>query len=556
MNAGRQPHAELSRSGGLPSGGTPRRSVRSLVLLYLLALLVNGLVAWLVAQPGYTDAYYYFNGGRFIAEGRGLLDPYLWNYVAAPPDLPVPAFAYWQPMPSFLAALGILLFGRSSPFDAAQMVFVLLGAALAPLTYVIAFSSSGERRHALLAGLLAVFSGFYAIYWSLPESFTPFALSGAGALALAGLGRRAPRWWVWLLAGVCAGLGHLTRADGVLLLAVVGFVALLPREGSDKAGRLGGAVLAAIGYLLVMAPWFARNLAAFGRILPSGGINALWLIEYNDLFNYPPDLSPARYFAAGWGTILSGKWAALRGNLASFVGVNNLVFLVPFTLIGLWRRWRESWLLPAALYGVALFAAMTFAFSWPGVRGGWFHSSGALMPFIFSVALVGLDDVLRWVSRRRRTWDFETARRVFGASVVVLAGIVTGFAVLMRVVGLPDLRQVAWNGQGAVYDEIGVMLDALCSVPPDVRVMSNDPPGFYTHTGRGGVPLPNGDEATLLRAADDYRVSFVVVDRNVADPLIGLYLNGPESGRLLLIGTFGSPDDPVYLYRLLEEPVR
>src|SRR4051794_17966903 len=79
---------------------------RDLLLLFVLGLIVNGAVAAVVAQPGYIDAYYYFNGGTFIAQGQWT-EPYLWNYVAPPPMLPTPAFGYWQPLASMLAALGI-----------------------------------------------------------------------------------------------------------------------------------------------------------------------------------------------------------------------------------------------------------------------------------------------------------------------------------------------------------------------------------------------------------------------------------------------------------------
>jgi hypothetical protein len=524
------------------------RRARDLLLLYGLGALVNGLVAALVSSPGYVDAYYYFNGGVAIARGRPLLEPYLWNYVNAPPALPIPAFAYWQPLPSFLAALGIVLFGRGAAFGSAQAIFVLVAAVLPLIAYLVA-GQLGERRHALLAGLLTIFSGYYVIYWSLPESFTPFAVSGAGALALAGLARRREKGWAWLLAGACAALGHLSRADGLLLPGIVGLVALLPRKPVAFGRRVLHAGLAAAGYLIVMAPWFARNVGAFGSIQPPGGLSTLWLLEHNDLFTYPSQLTPARYFTAGWGTILRGKWKALAGNLATFVGVQNLVFLTPLTIIGLWRRWREDWLLPAALYAVALFAAMTFAFTFPGVGGGYFHSAGALVPFITSAAVLGLDDLLRRVVRRWPGWHFEESGRVFGAAAVALAVLLTAYLVIGRVVGLPDLKTVAWNGSDAVYDQIGATLDAMY-VPPDARVMTNNPPGFYTHTGRGGVPLPNGDEAALLRAAHRYDVAYLVVDRNVAAGLRSLYADGPTSGQLELIETYGSRSRPVYLYRV------
>lgn len=522
--------------------------IRDLLLLYGLALVVNGLVAVLVDSPGYVDAYYYFNGGRLLVEGHGLQEPYLWNYVHASASLPAPAFTYWQPLPSLLAALGIALAGRADAFGAAQAVYVVAGSAVPLLSYIVAIQI-GERRHAWLAGLLTIFGGFYTIYWSLPESFTPFALSAGGALALAGYGRSSNRWWVWVLAGICAGLAHLSRADGVLVLAVVVLAGLLPADTGHSAPLKWEVLLAVPAYLAVMSPWFVRNLLAFGSLQAPGGLGTLWLIEYNDLFNYPSNLTASRYFSAGWGAILDGKWQALVGNIATFVAVQNLIFLVPFTLVGLWQRWRNDRLLPAVIYGVALFAAMTLAFSWPGVRGGWLHSGAALMPFLLPAASLGLDDVVKWASERLRGWEAERAWRGFSRMSVLFAVLLTAFVVLNRVVGLSDLSTVEWNESDAVYDAIGARLDAL-GVPADARVMSNNPPGFYAHTGRGGIPLPNGDESTLLRAADDYGVAFLIIDQNVPAGLQSLYDNGPAFERLRLIDVFEGYSGMVYLYQI------
>ncbi len=519
---------------------------RDLLLLAALSILVNGIVAALVAQPGYIDAYYYFNGGKAIADGHGFVEPYLWNYAYTHPTLPAPAFAFWQPLPSILAAIGIALLRFVPAFDAAQVIFVLLAAALPVLSYLIG-SELGERRHALLAGLLTVFSGFYVIYWSLPESFTPFAVSGAGALALAGAGMRWRRGWPWLAAGVCAAFGHLARADGVLLIGVVLAMALLTRV--PTRARLTFAALSLVGYGIVMIPWYWRNWVTFGGLQAPGGLNALWLIEYNDLFNYPQNVTAVRYFAAGWGTILGMKLDALWINLWRFIAEDNLIFLTFLTPIGLWRRWRNAWLKPAVLYGIALFVAMTFAFSLVGANGGFFHSAGALLPFVFPAAVLGLDDVLHWAAARRG-WNFRMAGRFFGSALIVMAALLTAYLVAARVVGLPYSGQIVWNNSHTVYAEIGAELSREGALP-DAPVMSNDPPGFFYFTGHGGIALPNGDEPSLLRAADDYHVEFLVVDKNVPDGLISLFEHGPSTNRLQLIDTFGGGTGKVYLYRVL-----
>jgi hypothetical protein len=519
---------------------------RDMLILVILAVIVNGIVAGLVTDPGYTDSYYYFNGGQFIASGKGLTEPYRWNYVNAPSTLPAPGFDFWQPLPAMLAAAGIVLFGRSSPFDSAQTIFVIACAFLPIITYSLA-SQLGERRLALIAGLLTVFSGFYVVYWSLPESFTPFALSGAGSLALMGLARRRGNAWLWLLAGMCTGVAHLARADGLLLVVVGMITALTPGRSGWKAA----AVLAG-GYLLVMTPWFVRNQLAFGSPLPPGGINAAWLIEYNDLFNYPQNIAPARYFASGWATILRVKWDALAGNLTSFVAVQNLIFLTPLTLIGAWRRRRESWLMPVLIYQITLFGVMTFVFALPGLRGGYFHSASALLPATFTLAASGLDDVVRWATALRG-WHPASARRVFGAAAVGMAACLTIYLVLARVVGLPLSGQVAWNQTDSVYRQVGQALDQI-GAGPDTLIMSNNPPGFYYYTGRGGMPVPNGDEQTVLQAARDYDLRFLVIDHNVPTPLVDFFQRAPSSPQFSLIKTFGSGVGRVILYGIVTSP--
>src|SRR5687768_17291646 len=102
----------------------------------------------MTSNPGYFDAYYYFNGGTFIARGEWT-EPYLWNYVGAPSHLPVEAFSYWQPLPSMLAALGIKLLPAFAPYDAAQIPFVALAAVLPLISYAVGLHI-GDRRHALI----------------------------------------------------------------------------------------------------------------------------------------------------------------------------------------------------------------------------------------------------------------------------------------------------------------------------------------------------------------------------------------------------------------------
>jgi hypothetical protein len=250
-----------------------------------------------------VDAYYYFDGAAQLAHGQGFSEPYLWTYLVAPVTLAGQTwrwvgFQYWMPLTSLTAAPALAvaerLAGGALPndvlFRAAQVPFIGLACLLALLSYGAARLLGLASRHGLAAGLLTVFSPFYFVYWSNTDAFALFGLVTAGGLMAGALAVRQPhRAYVWLLvAGLCAGLAHLSRADGLLVLGcLVVWAAARAPIGSGWASRLAAAGVVAVGYAVVMAPWFWRNLAVVNTPLPAGSIRSLWLTSYDDFFRLP-----------------------------------------------------------------------------------------------------------------------------------------------------------------------------------------------------------------------------------------------------------------------------
>ncbi len=487
---------------------------RDLLLLLALALAFNVTLASFTSGPWYVDDAYYFGGALRLASGQGFTEPYLWNYLGNPASLPQPSHLYWMPLTSIVAALSMLVFGQS--FAAARLPLLLLASLLPLITYYTAHSLTGLRRHALAAGLLAIFCGYYVIYWGTTDSFAVYGVVVALTLIAVSRGLDAKRGY-WLLvigAGVGAGLAHLTRADGLLVLAVALLVILMSPRHRFTLSPL----LLVCGYLLVMLPWFIRNLLAVGSPLGAGGAGTLWLVEYNDIFNYPPNLTPARYFATGWGVILDGKLQSLTSNLQTILAVQGLIFLAPFILIGLWQLRKRALYRIVMLYAVLLYVAMTFAFSFPGMRGGLLHSGVALLPFYFPAALVGLDAAIDWIVARLKHWKPELAKRNFTILIVIYAAALT-------------LALAAPRARGSEEDPMYALLRDL---PTKAVVMSNNPPGVWAATGHPGVPLPNGDGDTVIAIADKFHVRYIVMDKNIAPGLVPLYQSsGAEWLRLI-----------------------
>ncbi len=494
-----------------------------LTLLALTGLVVYTLAAWPISQPGTMDSHYYYGGGRSLLQNRAFVEPYIWNYLDDPPGLPAPSHLYWMPLPSILVALSQGLLGQT--FMAAQIPFILLAAALPLVSYATSWTLSSSRRHGVVAGLLTLFSGFYFPYWAIPETFAPFAV--AGGLALYGLGRwRETRHDRWLLvAGLLAGLGHLCRADGVLLLGTGLLLVLLgARRRPGALARSAAALL--VGYLAVMAPWFARNWHAIGQPLPAAGSRTIFLRNYDELFCYGTLPSLKHYLAWGWANIARSKLQASWANLQTFIAVNNLVFLTPLSLTGFWATRRRSFLWPAWTYGAALYGVMTLLFTYPGMRGGLFHSSASLLPALFAASMVGLDAAVGWVAQRRRRWNRQQAQRFFSLGLVVLAMGMSFLIYSRRVIGTGSWAAPSWNRADQAMIEIGRWIRARTEAEPVVMV--GNPPAFTYHTGLWSVVLPNEGIAETVEAAQRYGVQYIVVDQNRPTPLASLY-SGEET---------------------------
>ncbi len=480
-------------------------------LIFGLVALVGSflIVRGLAEQPGgFTDVFYHFNAASRLAGGHGLTDPYLWVYMGMPEALPAASHLYWMPLTSLLAALGMSLLDDPLSYAAAQWPFVLLLAGMSGVGFWLGQRLGGTRRHAWLVGMITLSGGYYMRFWGATDTFTPYGLFGSLCLVFLGLYvlEKSPRYaYLYAgLSGALAGLGHLTRADGLLLLVVGWAVVLWPVLLAQTQGtfdtlkeKVTPLIILTLAYGLVMLPWFARNMVVVGAPLPLGGAQGIWFTEYNDLFNYPPVSNPQTFFSGGIALLLSTRWEAFVNNLGTFVAVEGMIVLTPLMLVGLWVRRREGFVRGFWLYALGLHLVMTLVFPFPGYRGGLFHSAAALLPWWAALGVAGLDDVVDWVAKRRRTWRASSAKWIF--SLALLSFIVF----LSLSLALP--RRIEAHTP-ALYS---LLQGAL---PEDARVMVNDPAQLYYFTGYGGVVLPNETPDVLPEIAGKYGVDYLLLE--------------------------------------------
>jgi hypothetical protein len=474
--------------------------------------------------PGYMDAYYHVVIAQRIANGEGFTEPFVWNFLQPPDGIPHPSHLYWSPLPSILAAGSIFLFGDS--YAASSLPFVLCAALLPWMTFLLARRIGASEKEAAVSGVLTLLAGFYAAHWSSPDSFAPFALAGCASLVFIASADRG-RWYA-MAAGLFAGLGHLARPDGMLLAAtgLLWIAWLGVRRNADRKAALRAGLWLTAGYFAVMAPWYARTWAAAGSPLAGGGLRALWLRSYDELYAALRLANPGDYLAWGWGNILESKGSALLSNLVTLAG-GLLFVMAPLAVWGWWANRRNPLLPPMAIHGGLLYLSMSLAFTFPGPRGSFFHSAGALLPFGFAAAFPGLRAAVAWFSARRERWDPQQAYRVFSVGFVTLSLMVGGLLYARGLGARPPLL-AAWNQRDAVYAEAAQWLAG--NAAPTDRVMVNDPPGFHYFTGRECVAIPSDGLDALRVVREKYNARWLLVEHHHPAWLNAVYNGAPLPG--------------------------
>ena len=509
------------------------------VALYLVGLVVYGAASLGVRNPGYMDADYYYATALQLTNGEGLTEPFLWNYIDDPIGLPHASHLYWMPLPSFLAAGSMSLLGDD--FFNAQIPFILLAAALPPSAAHFSLRLSRSKGMAWMAGLFALFPGFYLPFLVTVDSFAVFALLGGWSLWLMSRSVLRPKPWRWFLTGLLIGAGSLARADGMLLLAV----GLLGVIWSGQR-RLSGGVLLGLGFLVVMAPWWLRNLSATGSLLNTGSQRLLWMLEYNDLFAFPASqLTFDRWWEAGAAAAAQARIEALATNFQRLIAEVGMIFLAPFMLIGGVRRGSEPLVRLTTVYLTALLIVMTIVFPFIGPRGALFHSMSAVALVLWALAPIGLRAAINWLGTKRH-WNQSEAWRVLGASAVVLAAVLTLGLYVNRFASEGD----PWNAGAQTYMEVASSITAN----REDLVAINNPPGFFAHSQMSAVAIPNGTFETLRGVVDAYAVEWVVLEANHPAGLDSLY-TAPESvSWLKLHETLGdATGNPVYVLKVVRE---
>ena len=499
--------------------------MRTAVALYAFALLVRLVLIALFPDPAYVDSFYYVNVARALQAGHGLNIDFIWTFVdvggilPAAPHLPIPSNAHWMPLASFVQVPFLAVLGSTA--WASALPFALIGALAAPLTWAFAGEAGASRAVRIGAALLVALPAGSLVFMAQPDNFSLFQPIVVGALWLGARGLKGSAR-SFAGAGFLVGLAMLARNDGILVGAALALLFGWERLRAWRAGRPAvlpwWSAVACLGlFLVVMAPWWARQLAVFGSISPSSvSGRILWirsLAEMNSIEGHPTISS---FLGQGLGSLVSSRLTGLLQAILSYVILVGGVVLAPFMVVGAWLRRRSIDFRPFLVYGFILFAFSALVSAVHVPNGTFIHSAVALAPHSYVLALEGVAGAVAWVAARRKGWDTARATPIFLGGVVALAMAVG--------VAFSFITRSTWANEREIKVAAGVALGRAGASPTDV-VMSLDTSGLKYWTGHPGVVAPNDAIETIERVARAYGARWLVIERRNTVPALAPILD-------------------------------
>jgi hypothetical protein len=544
-------------------------------LVFGVALVVRALTAAGITFPVPEDSAYYVDTARNLAAGRGLITDSLWSFASQPLAVPRPAFDLWQPLATFLAAPLMTVFGPA--LAAAQVPSVVLGAAVAPLAWLLARDAARQAGLAagrvdvvaFTSGLLVALTPLLVIQAAEPDSSAPytfFAVASCAVVARAVAGG-APRPWPWVVLGVAIGLAYLARTDAVYVVVasvVIGGLAIWrgraarpanarpaspePANGRPASAQPANAQPAArralepriatppgpaLGLLvaaLIALPWVIRQATTWqGTALGQLFENA-WLVRWFEIFGWSARPTLGSYLAIGPGALTAQRVDAFVGDVLLL-----LIAAFPAALLGLVvllarpRLAMLSALRPLTLVALLTFAGAVLVFPIAGRAGLWAHGSGPVTVLLAIAGAFGLEAVVARIGGSRG-WNAPTG-------AFSRAGLIPALVVAIVAAPLVSLAATLEHERatttGAAYAALATIAERW-DLPAGRPIVTDHPMWLAETLDHPTLALPREPPASIVQLVRHFRAVAVVVreeDLDVAATTIALAAYRDAAGR-------------------------
>lgn len=521
------------------------RALAAPLVLYLIALAMRAAVAGLIHFPSTEDGAYYLDAARRLVEGHGLTTLALWSYATPPLELPRPAFEIWMPAASlwsvpFMAVLG-------TTFGAAQVGSVVLGAAIAPMTWWLGresarscqLPSARQDVVAMASGLIAALLGPLVLASADPDSTGMFLVCVVAAAMLMPRMIDVPSTSRGIVLGLLLAAAYLSRQEAVWLAVAYCWMLARTRHGwistahpapwwrSATWDRLAPVV---VGGALLTVPWLLRQWLSFGSPLPGQALQNALQVRGSDIFAYLDQPTLARYLAQGLGPLLGSRIDAVTYQLT----VTLLLAAFPVGCLGiagvvLLRR-EPALRPPTALHALLVSGAITFCvtalvFPVATLWGTYRHDAGPLLVACIVLAVLVMDRAVGWLGRLRH---WQRPSFWLGPIVILAAAVVPSMAMVQ--VTASRTADLATR-----MSALTTMLDSEPDVTPgssdtdlpaaSAALMSDQAIYLAWTIRRPTIALPDEPIDSVLRLADRFGVRTLVL------------LQEPTSGAAELLAT-------------------
>jgi hypothetical protein len=493
--------------------------MRTALALYVFAVLVRLVLIALYPDPAYVDSYYYVNVARALQAGHGFNIDFVWTFVdlggslPASPVLPIASNAHWMPLASLVQVPFLVVLGTTA--WASALPFALIGSLAAPMTWAFAIEAGARRDVAAGASLLVALPAA-VVFMAQPDNFSLYQPIVLGALWLGARGLKGDAR-AFVAAGALVGLAMLARNDGLLVGVGLGLLFVWDRfrarRSATSAALPWWPAFASLGlFALVMAPWWARQLAVFGSISPSSASGRiLWIRSLSEMNSIEGHPTLSTFLGQGVGPLVTSRLVGLGQAIVSFVVLVGGFILAPLMVVGAWLRRRSPDYAPFFVYGAILFAFSTLVSAVHVPNGTFIHSAIALAPQAYILGLEGVVAVVAWAAARRAGWEVGRASRTFVGGAVALTMVVgVWFSVTTR---------ATWAEERDIKVGAGAALSTAGAAPGEV-VMSLDTGGVKYWTGHPGVVAPADPIATIERVARAYGARWLLVERRDSVPAL------------------------------------
>lgn len=356
----------------------PRSDLMPIALIVFLGLVARAWLAWSTPLIGTDGALFVWNAELWDAEG--------WRAAVRFPKHPLYPFLIW------------LLGGVVGGYERAGLAISAVLGALQVVPVFLLARRLGGRGAAIAAGvLLAIhpFSCRHAGDVMTEGTYYFLFLLAVWFGYLAGADRR---WGLALLAGAIAGLAYLTRPEGAVLAAMIGFWILVSGLREWRGVVLRGTLLT-LAFAAVILPYLLANRSVTGQwLLTKKGATIDW--QSNSVpgaeiaSTQPREPSRLEKRIAKY-----GRAVAYADHLWREVPTVFKLYLLPLALAFLFRGWRDRRL--HTCLSVACVAWLAFLVA-VLQRLGYLSGRYLLTIALLAMPWVGLASraALEWVVRR------------------------------------------------------------------------------------------------------------------------------------------------------------